>query len=572
MRYSTSTNDLLRIVSTGLAALAVAFATVGPGCSDTTATNAANEANHNGDNDGPNADNTGNQNDNDNSGQNNNDDPSNGDNHTDPLDCPAGEPTTLSGTVYIPSGQLPLPGATVYIPEDEPGPLPEGVSCQQCTDMLTATPAVETTTDHQGEFELEHVPETSDVPLVVRTGKWRRQVEIDTVDACEDNTVDAPDKLRLPAHHDEGNLPQLAVTSGSSDALQCLIDRIGVDRSEFTTPDGDGRVHVFDGGGSSGFADEYNDGVDFPPATDWWDDFEGIDQYDLVLFSCHYDPGPPEVSTEAAEAMEQYADQGGRIFMTDQQKVWLSEGTDDFQSVAQWREHDGPYDRTAFVETSFSDGKELSKWLEAVDGLTHPASNTFPAVEIWDNVVSLDRELTRQWVYTMPGGDEQTAYFDFNTPVGADSDQQCGRVVYSDLHIASAGPAHPHGRFPDNCGDPDAELSSQEKALIYMLFDLSGCVVPECEPKTCRDLYEPCGVHDDGCDGTIECECCVEKGESCEEDFDCCRDLWCDDEAGTYECTDRCRQEGERCTEDAHCCSDSCAIPTGQDEGECVTA
>jgi hypothetical protein len=105
-------------------------------------------------------------------------------------------------------------------------------------------------------------------------------------------------------------------------------------------------------------------------------------------------------------------------------------------------------------------------------------------------------------------------------------------------------------------------------ALIYMFFDLSGCIAPECEPATCDD-FGNCGTHPDGCGGSISCggTCCVEIEESCDTDADCCDNLWCDDD--TNRCTDDCRTAGERCSKGSECCSDICSASAGE-EGVCI--
>jgi hypothetical protein len=83
-------------------------------------------------------------------------------------------------------------------------------------------------------------------------------------------------------------------------------------------------------------------------------------------------------------------------------------------------------------------------------------------------------------------GDPAVEYLTINTPVEdavGDAGAQCGRMVYTDLHV-SAGPtsdsSHDDTPFPGGC--VTTGLSPQEKALEFMLFDLASCVQQESVP------------------------------------------------------------------------------------------
>jgi hypothetical protein len=63
-------------------------------------------------------------------------------------------------------------------------------------------------------------------------------------------------------------------------------------------------------------------------------------------------------------------------------------------------------------------------------------------------------------------------------PVGAA--QVCGRAVFSDLHVA--GDPSTHDKSPPPGGCATGPLCPQEKALEFMLFDHSSCVIPDSQP------------------------------------------------------------------------------------------
>jgi hypothetical protein len=73
-------------------------------------------------------------------------------------------------------------------------------------------------------------------------------------------------------------------------------------------------------------------------------------------------------------------------------------------------------------------------------------------------------------------------YFTFNTPMGAPEGSQCGRIAYTDVHVASGLEDGPYydpkpSASPSNC--LNHELLNQEKAIEFMIFDLSHCTISD---------------------------------------------------------------------------------------------
>ena len=96
----------------------------------------------------------------------------------------------------------------------------------------------------------------------------------------------------------------------------------------------------------------------------------------------------------------------------------------------------------------------------------------------------------------------------FNTPVEAAPDNQCGRVVLTDIHVGRPGglgrePGQVRfGRngtpFPSGCRR--LTLSPQEKALEFLFFDLRRACSPT-PPRPCRRPVPPPGTPVDAAGG-----------------------------------------------------------------------
>jgi len=84
-------------------------------------------------------------------------------------------------------------------------------------------------------------------------------------------------------------------------------------------------------------------------------------------------------------------------------------------------------------------------------------------------------------------GGEVDIHFTFNTPIHPKSTDagpgpQCGRVLYSSFHVSDGSLANGPRVLPDACrNDP---LTNDEKALAFMIFDLTACIQADDEIPT----------------------------------------------------------------------------------------
>ncbi len=398
--------------------------------------------------------------------------------------CSGGGTTTISGNVFDPAGKDPLYNIVVYVPNSTPDPLPSGVGANacDCTALFSGDPIAATITDANGHFVLTNVPDGANIPLVLQVGKWRQQLSIPMVSQCTDNPQ--PDgSLKLPGKNAPplANIPDIAISTGSADTLECLLARVGVDRSEYVPGTSTaGHLHIFSGGGDfSGAPNTSPPG----PSSDvaLWSSMGNLMSYDIVLLSCEgsetYDPNQ--------QALHDYASAGGRVFASHFHYAWFNTGPYASENLATW--HTGTQDLgniKGTIETTLPDGTAFPKgaallqWLGTVNALTN---GLLPIQQARHNAdVSAANTPSTPWiVQSGGGGTPPTEYFSFNTPTtgamldDAGDPEYCGRVVFSDLHIGAASNDNA-GTVPDECATGD--LSPQEKALEFMLFDLSSCV------------------------------------------------------------------------------------------------
>jgi hypothetical protein len=390
--------------------------------------------------------------------------------------CTSGGETTVTGTVYDPAGVNPLYDVLVFVPAATPPPFPSGVSCDQCASTVSQAVA-SALTGPDGTFTLKGVPAGANVPLVLQVGKWRRQVAIPNVAACQTTAVNDPTLLRLPKDHTEGDLPQMAIATGSIDPFECLLRKIGIADSEFTVPTGGGRVHMYQQNGSVLASGPV-------PGAELYASASTLEKYDLVIFPCEASP----VTKDAAsiQNLVDYTSAGGRVFATHYSYTWL-DTLAPFDATATFAPNQPPLvSANATIDTSFPKGAAFAQWLFDVKASTTLGALTLDQVrfDVTGVGAGSQRWISTTPLVTLPGSTatQSIQHYTFNTPVDVDAGAQCGRVVYSDFHVVSSTTLAPGAIFPQPVCGNDTTMSPQEKALEFMFFDLSSCIQSDTQP------------------------------------------------------------------------------------------
>ena len=440
--------------------------------------------------------------------------------------------TTIVGKVLDPAGANPLYNVLAYVPMFDPAKpnqipagqgiqpitggvsFPSGVSCDSCSYLYSGNPIAIGNTGTDGTFTITNAPSGTNIPVVVQVGKWRTHTTVATVTDCQQASAG---NINLPSSANGSDpidsIPQIAISMGSADSLECLPYRMGLAQSEFVSgAGGSGHIHIFTGGGGGGGGS--------PPesSTSMWDSLTDLEKYDVSLFSCE---GGETTSANPA-ILEQYVNAGGRAFLSHYHYAWLAGPLQGGASagysanpdwggsiLASWNGNDQGADFGAIIGAKiattlnvgggpFQKGEALEAWLGNVHAL---GTNNVAATEVAINSPSFDPNVTsantvsQPWAtYDTSTNTDQgfpTAYFSFDTPVGAmappdgGAPPYCGRVVFSGLHVGAAASDSTGGATmpsASTCSPGPGQLSPQEKVLEFMLFDLSACVTPDTAP------------------------------------------------------------------------------------------
>ena len=397
--------------------------------------------------------------------------------------CPMTSQTTLTGVVYDPAGKNPLYNILVYVPNATPSAITSGATCDKCDTYVTGQPIAVALTDAQGRFSLKNVPSGTNIPVVIQTGKWRRQITVANVPACTSTALTDKNQTRLPKNKSEGDIPLIAIATGGSDAVECLLRSVGIDENEFTNDSGTGRIQLFQGYRASPTIMTGGASSALRAVDQLWASVTSMRKFDVVLMACEGDSGQSESRTAAQyAAVRGYGDIGGRIFGSHYHNNWVrsEDGTPSagYPQVVQFASGahalDKPVPYPLMIDTSFPKGMAFRDWLVAVGATPTPGT-----ISINDGEHTVDAVIppTQQWIYGQDTSRSPTKpvveYFSFTTPVG--SANVCGRMVFSDVHVSQGGGTNAAVPFPTRCGAIPTDLTPQQKALEFMIFDLSSC-------------------------------------------------------------------------------------------------
>src|SRR4029079_619996 len=149
---------------------------------------------------------------------------------------------------------------------------------------------------------------------------------------------------------------------------------------------------------------------------------------------------------------KKYADHGGRVFADHLHSAWIRTGLPpppapaDSSGVGD----DLPSPVVASVDTSFPKGMALSQWLVNTGAST--TAGQLSLVMGQHSVAEVTAPAARRWIWVPQNANDSakrqsTQYLTFNTPVESAAANQCGRVVFTDVHVsASAGGTAEHSQ------------------------------------------------------------------------------------------------------------------------------
>jgi hypothetical protein len=425
--------------------------------------------------------------------------------------CTSGS-TSISGVVTVPNGIDPVPGALVYIPRGTLEEFPEEVACEACQ-QISGAASVLAITASDGSFTLDRIPtppgaDSGDpVVVVVQKGRFRKVVEIPVAVWCGENEP-AASNFRLPSKSDPGGydrVPKIAVAAGDYDLMECVLLKLGLDRTA---------VEIFDGM-------NYGDWNGVPKLDTLLTDLAKMKTYNIIFVDCAHNTYEHLLQTDATVKanIEAYVAAGGRLYVTDWSYDYIEQITN-FAPVIDFQPETSSGDPEALDGAALGDPHTdadpataevldvgMREWLQAVEAASGDSILSGNNIQIehmlgeWvmqKSVSTADNPgignatvwLRGDMTGTKYGFDEWGLPYPIETyegvmPLTTTFDYQtCGRVLYSSYHTrgreffgSTVDPPVDTTAFPAVC-DANEGLSAQERVLEYLILHVADCIGP----------------------------------------------------------------------------------------------
>jgi hypothetical protein len=396
------------------------------------------------------------------------------------VSCPAGSAastTTITGTVYAPNGTDPLPNVLVYIPNTAVDSFVPGVSCPVVGAPPSGSPVAGATTAFDGTFTILNAPVGANIPLVIVSGRWRRQFVIPNVSACVDNALpSAPISstnttlpfVAFPQNQTQGDIPKIAIATGAVDAVECVLRKVGLQDTEFTNPSGSGRINIYSGSGAAGAEID----TTTPSETTLMSNLATLDSYDVLMLPCEGGAFPGAKNATEYANLISFANAGGRVYSSHFSYQWMYDNPP-FDTVANWDVNQSALPNgTATVNAGFSGGAELSAWLQLVGASTTPGQIAISTLkhDMNGGIAPSETWLT----LNDAAANNPVMQLVWDTPVATTANTtgtQCGRVLYNEYHVEAVN-SDTGQKFPNECAT--GAMTPQEKLLEYSLFELTN--------------------------------------------------------------------------------------------------
>ena len=349
-----------------------------------------------------------------------------------------------TGKVLTPAGDIPIAGALVYLSQKKPDPIPTGNFCDACVALEKTVP--QTLTKFDGSFELT-ANRLGKQFVVIQKGQFRRVVEIEV--KAGDVAMNKSDTI-LPTRSNTSTgdtIPSILVMDTSYDDIEETLVRLGVATVEK--------------------ADQAQRLAIMKDAT-------RLAKYQIIFLPCgtcatrggsSFQENDDALDATAQKNLKEWVQKGGKLYVTDFAYSFINETWKDYVTFAPNRGCDtDSYDAPANIQDP-----GLKEWLDGQNNKTFEFENAWLKIDRVNEVTVPDgaggtkKVVPKVWASGFDAGR--------NRPMTVSFEDSCGRVLYSAYHTEGAA------------GRTGNQLLPQEKALMYVLFEVSTCLIDPVIPK-----------------------------------------------------------------------------------------